>query len=290
MSGLLLAALAYAASPNLVVVTLDTTRADALSCYGVVPGLLAPPAQPVTPFLDAEAAAGIRFERFYAHAPTTLSSHASLFTGLDPHGHGLPRNGFPLAAGTRTLAGRLREAGWDTLAVVSAKALEASMGLNQGFRVYDDHTPHLRTLMHQDTAGSVVDRAIQAVDGRDAEKPLFLWVHFYDPHAPYEAPEPYRHRFTVPGYTGPFADEMQARLAPLREGLRQGSAPAADVAQVNGLYLGEVAYMDAEIERLMAGLRARGLLDEALVVYVADHGETLNERPADAWTHGGDVH
>ena len=124
-------------APNIVLVTLDTTRADAISCYGVAPG---PYRQDTltTPVLDAVAADGVRFVRFMAHAPSTLSSHATLLTGLDPHGHEVVRNGYPLDPAHPSLAVRLAEQGWDTIAVLGASALERAMGLDRGFRIYDD--------------------------------------------------------------------------------------------------------------------------------------------------------
>jgi arylsulfatase A-like enzyme len=243
-----------------------------------------------TPTLDAIASEGLRFEHFYATAPTTLSSHITMLSGRGPHHHGAPRNGFPLAAEVRTLPQQLSDQGWDTIAVLSAKALDHEMGLDRGFRVYDDDAPSFRTAMFQDTAESVSTRSLAAVDARpDAARPLFLFVHFYDAHAPYEAPEPYRSRFTDAGYTGPFADSMQHRLQPLRNSLRSGTANPADVRQVNGLYLGEVAYVDAQIGALLRGLSDRGLLDDALLVVTADHGETLHEMPTMAYSHGTDV-
>ena len=109
-------ALAEPGPPHVVLISMDTTRADALSCYGTVPD--APEDRPpTTPVADDLAESGVRFEHFLAHAPTTLSSHASMLTGHDPHGHAVVRNGFPLAADQTTLAERLRDAGWDTIAV-----------------------------------------------------------------------------------------------------------------------------------------------------------------------------
>ena len=275
------------ASPNLVLISLDTTRADALSCYGTPPGLPTP-TTPITPHIDALARDGARFERFFANAPTTLSSHATMFTGLDPHGHAIVRNGFPLEDIHPTLSMRLFDAGYDTVAIVGSSALESAMGLDRGFRVYDDAVGDLVGMVYQDPAARVVERTLERVDGRDNDKPLFLFVHFYDAHAPYAAPEPYLDRFTDPAYDGTWKDGS-TKYKPLIEQITAGTADPADVAFVAGRYAGEVSYVDAQVGRLIDALSARGLLDEALVVVTADHGENLTDFPFFAYSHGSDV-
>ena len=277
-------------APTVVLISLDTTRVDALSCYGRLAGLLPEQPSDATPRIDALAAEGLRFERFYAHAPTTLSSHTSMLSGQDPHQHAIPRNGFPVSAELPTLQTRLGEEGYDTIAAVGAKALESSMGLSRGFRVYDDTTPNLRTVMYQDTADQVVERAIAHVDARpEPSQPLFLFVHLYDAHAPYEAPAPFREAWSVPGYEGRYKKTMQRKLAPMRQALESSTADPRDVAQLAGLYQAEVAFLDQQVGRLLDALEERGLLDHALVVLTADHGETLHDDPAHAYTHGPSV-
>lgn len=270
--------------PHVVLISMDTTRADALSAYGGLPGF---EGQVTTPHLDQLAADGIRFERFYTHAPTTLSSHTTMMTGLDPHGHAVVRNGFPLLPDTKTLAQRLGEAGYDTIAVLGAAPLEAAMGLNRGFRVYDDDVDDLLGVVYQRRAEAVVDLALSHVDSRQ-DGPLFLFVHLYDPHAPYEAPAPFTDRFTDPAYDGPHRDPSHA-LRPLIAQMEAGTADPAHIRFINGRYLGEVAYMDHHVGRLLDGLQQRGILDRALLVATADHGENLEERPRLAWSHGSDV-
>lgn len=274
------------AAPNLVLVSMDTTRADALGCYGGLPGF---EGQQVTPNLDAIAAEGVRFERFWTHAPTTLSSHTTMMSGLDPHGHAVVRNGFPVLPETRTLAQRLAEVGYDTLAVVGASALERAMGLDRGFRVYDDETLEHFGPAFQRRAEHVVGRTFELLDAREpADRPLFLFVHLYDPHTPYDAPEPFRDRYTDPAYAGPYRDEAAPKQG-LRQQLARGQADPAHGRFLDGRYLGEVAYMDAWIGQLVEGLGARGLLDEAVLVLTADHGENLSDFPQMAWSHGSDV-
>lgn len=279
-----------AAPPNLVVVSLDTTRADALSCYGSpsVPVHDSRPDLPRTPNLDRLADEGVRFARFYAQSPSTLASHTTLFTGLDPHGTAVVRNGFPVDAAHVTLAERLQRAGYDTRAVLGAAALEGGTGIEQGFAVWDDEAPTLRGLMFQSRADEVVRRTLHTVDERVQDAPLFLFVHFFDAHTPYDAPEPYRKRFQQPGYTGPF-EHPDAKIRRVGRSLMAGDAREEDVRAVNGRYYAGVTWLDAQVGVLLEGLEERGVLDDAVVVVVADHGEVLSERPTFAYSHGSDV-
>jgi arylsulfatase A-like enzyme len=275
------------AAPNVILISLDTTRVDAISAYGVDVG----PTRwerVTTPRLDALAADGARFERFWTNAPTTLNAHATMFTGLDPHEHAVVRNGYPFEVPGPTLATRLSGLGYDTIAVLGSAALEGAMGLNRGFRVYDDRMPELQSIMFQDRAEGVVARALEHVDARQAGAPLFLFAHFYDAHAPYDPPPRHRDRFVDPEYPG----DLVAKGRPFMEhtrALRKDEADPHDVAHVGALYLAEVAYVDEQVGVLLDALAARGLLDEALVVVTADHGETLADDPMYAYSHGSNV-
>jgi arylsulfatase A-like enzyme/Tfp pilus assembly protein PilF len=172
-----------ATRPDIVLVTLDTTRADALGCYGGAAR---------TPVLDALAAGGVRFARALAPAPLTLPAHASLLTGLDPNQHGLRDNGggaLPRAA--RSIASALGERGYATVAAVGSRVLDRRFGLDRGFDVYDDRmvAERLGEFGYAERpAAEVVDALARAVAVAAAGRPLFVWAHFYDPHAPYAAP------------------------------------------------------------------------------------------------------
>lgn len=271
--------------PDVILITLDTTRADALSCYGQPPDISRALA-PVTPHLDALASKGARFEAMFAHAPTTLASHASMLTGLDPHGHGVPFNGVPLSASVPTLAEVFQGAGYRTVAVIGSSALAREMGLDRGFWVYDERLDYQAGQQYEARAEAVVDRALEQLAGVPAEQPTLLWVHFFDAHAPYAAPGAFGERFVDPDYRGRFHD------APLEPRTLLGAPEAGrakDVDYVAARYLGEVAYVDRQIGRLLAGLDAAGRLENAVVAVVADHGETLSEDPRHGWSHGFDV-
>jgi arylsulfatase A-like enzyme/Flp pilus assembly protein TadD len=228
--------------PNVVLLTLDTTRADHLGAYGA--------AYAHTPALDALAARGTRFARVDTAAPITLPSHSTLLTGLLPPRTGVRDNGtFVLSAKVTTLAERLRAAGYDTRAVVSAVVLARRHGLDRGFRVYDDDLGagySAGTLVSERRAEQTTAAALIAL--RDLRPPFFLWVHYYDPHEEYRPPQR-------------FADLPSLRADPHR------------------LYDGEIAYMDEQIGVLLAHLPA-----QTVVAAVGDHGEMLGEHGE--LTHG----
>jgi arylsulfatase A-like enzyme len=184
-----------APQPLVLLVSYDTTRADAVSAYGRISG--------TTPNTDALAANGVRFDWALAPAPTTLCSHAAVFTGRDTHGSGVVANGYPLDRDIPVLAERLAAAGWETLAVVASSALERSMGLDRGFRVYDDDLSVHSPPRYEDPAANVTRRALAAVDARDRDRPLFLFVHYFDAHGPWNSASPQiRARFVDPAYAG----------------------------------------------------------------------------------------
>src|SRR5262245_10338380 len=176
---------------NVLLVTIDTLRADALGAYG---GLAS------TPALDRLAAEGVRFDFAHAHAVLTLPSHASILTGVYPYQHGIRDNsGYRLAPHARTAATLLKKAGYDTAAFVGAFPLHSRFGLNQGFDVYDDRFGETRAptefVMPERPATAVVSLARAWLLARDIGRPWFLWVHVFDPHAPYKPPPPFDTRY-----------------------------------------------------------------------------------------------
>jgi choline-sulfatase len=228
---------------NLVLVTIDTLRADRLGCYGY--------AKAATPNLDRLAREGALFENAATHAPLTAPSHASLFTGVYPTVHKVrDTGGFVLAPSATTLAEVLEQKGYDTAAFVGASVVKRSFGLAQGFGVYDDTMPKpdaaLAVEFPERRAGEVVDRAVEWL-GSQSGKPYFLWVHVFDPHDPYDPPEPFRERFK--------------------------DAP----------YDGEVAYTDRELGRLFDAA-AKKSKENTIIAVLSDHGESLGDHGE--YTHG----
>ncbi len=237
---------ALAASPpaarkpavNVILITIDTVRANHLGCYG---------AKDIqTPTLDALARDGIVFERAISQVPLTWPSHAVILTGLYPFQNGVQDfTGQPLDPRFRSVAQAFKEHGYATGAVVSAFVLDRSWGLARGFDFYDDaFAPE--AFLNRDLglvdrrAGESVDRAIAWLT-KNPRRPLFFWLHLYDPHSPYDPPEPYRSQYQAHPYDG------------------------------------EIAYADHELGRLMVWLKRNQLYDRSLILFLSDHGESLGE-------------
>ena len=225
---------------NVLVITVDTLRADRLGCYGYPADL--------TPNVDALAKESIVFERAIAQVPLTWPSHAAIFTGTYPFHNGVQDfTGQPLSASFRTLAESLKANGYTTSAVVSSFVLDRSWGLARGFDSYDDAFAG-EQFLHKDL-GLVERRAEESVNHTISwlethpKEPFFLWLHLYDPHSPYDPPEPFRSRF------------------------------------VKQPYEGEIAYADSQLGRLWAWLKQApdNLYDNTLIIFLSDHGESLGE-------------
>ncbi len=225
------------ANPNLLLVTVDTVRADHLGCYGY--------REAVTPWLDGLAKEGIRFAAASSTVPLTLPSHATVLSGLLPLHHGLRNNGAgALPAGTATLATLLAGSGYRTGAFVGAFVLDRRFGLGQGFEMYDDEIPRDPragvSLESERPGREVVDRALAWLARQD-DRPFFLWVHLYDAHAPYTPP------------------------------------PAWSLRHPGRPYDGEISEVDEQVGRLLAELDRRGVAGRTVVAVAADHGESLGE-------------
>lgn len=223
---------------NVILITMDTTRADRLGCYGF-------PAVE-TPTIDLFARRGIRFERCFSTTPLTLPAHTSIMTGTFPPFHGVRDNGgFVVPAGIETLAKVFKARGYATSAFVAAYVLDSKWGLNLGFDTYFDkfdlsryETVSLGEV--QRPANEVIDQVLPWIEQNKGGK-FFAWVHLYDPHTPYQPPAP---------YDGMYPDHP---------------------------YLGEIAFTDAQIGRLWSFLEAQGLTDNLFLVLAGDHGESLGE-------------
>jgi arylsulfatase A-like enzyme/Tfp pilus assembly protein PilF len=204
---------------NVLLITLDTTRADRLGSYGYGQGR--------TPAIDGIAAKGILFENAYTSSVMTLPSHASILTGLLPPAHAVRGNGtYRLRPGVRTVAEVLGEAGYRTGAFVSAAVLDSMFGLDQGFELYDDTTAEASLpgiISPERNAAAVTDAALAWL-ARTDDRPWFLWVHYFDPQYPLVPPEPYRSDFAARLYDGEIAymDAAIGRLLGALEGTRGG--------------------------------------------------------------------
>ena len=220
-----------------ILISIDTLRSDHLPAYGY--------AGVQTPNLDAFRADAILYERAYSHCPLTLPSHASMLTGLLPADHGIRDNiGFTLAETVPSLPALLKANGYATGAAVSAFVLRKGTGIARGFDAYDDEVEPIGTWQViarvQRTGGETVTAARKWLD-QHGDKPFFYFLHLYDPHTPYEPPEPFRSQYKTNPYDG------------------------------------EIAYTDHVIGEFLDYLKEKGIYDKAMIVILADHGEGLND-------------
>jgi choline-sulfatase len=225
-------------APNVILITIDTVRADHLGCYGYK--------EIQTPTIDGLARDGIVFERAISQVPLTWPSHAAILTGTYPFQNGVQDfTGQPLAPQIRSIAQAFKQRGYATGAVVSAFVLDRSWGLARGFDFYDDAFS-AQTFAKKDIglvdrrAGESVSHALQWLQ-KTPRRPFFLWLHLYDPHNPYDPPEPYGSQYRAHPYDG------------------------------------EIAYADHELGRLIAWLKRSQVYDRTAIAFLSDHGESLGE-------------
>lgn len=242
---------------DVLFITMDTTRPELFGVYGHDGG--------ATPNVDALAAQGAVFERHYSTSPMTCPSHASMFTGLVPAEHGLIKNGRVLPAATVTVAEVLGDAGYATAAVVGSRVLEGHFGISQGFDVYEDRITSgdgRRARSAERPASEVVDLAIEILESRNPDQPLFLWVHVFDPHRPFDAPfeESAENVDRFVSWVEPNETFEPKRLA---------------IAWA--MYEAEYAATDAQLGRLIEAWDAREGDREDAVLLTADHGEGMGE-------------
>jgi arylsulfatase A-like enzyme len=282
--------------PLVLLVSLDTVRADALSGYADTSGWgqdLPASSRPIpsTPILDELAESGLRFRWALAHAPTTLASHASVFSGRDPLSHGVYRNGVPIGEEVPLFTEEISRLGYETMAILGSSVLESTMGLDRGFDLYDDQVQQVVRARTEDPAERVNSRVISALAARDdPSRPLFLFVHYFDAHSPWDSAAPdLVEDFTRPDYQGMLSDGSGAAIGALATFARRGRLGTADRIQARGLYLAEVAHVDRALGRLLEELERQGYLDDSLIVAFGDHGEVLDEIPERAYGHGPDV-
>ncbi|MCU1246190.1 MAG: putative Arylsulfatase [Acidobacteria bacterium] len=248
-------------APNILLISIDSLRADHLHCYGYP--------RHTSPNLDALAQEGARFETVISPTSWTLPAHMTLLTSLPPEKHGVITNHLRLASGIETIPQHLHRSGYATAGFVSTTYLDGLYGFSRGFDVYDDYTI-LRVAGAKSrkavTSAMVADHAIRWVEQHSAsspQQPFFLFLHFFDVHYDYNPPLPFARMFDGT-YRGPATGDVDL----VRSGMQQ-----QDVDHVVALYDGEIAWVDWNIGRIVAALRARGLLDNTIVAVTADHGE-----------------
>jgi len=263
--------------PNVILVSIDTLRADHLGCYGYE--------RNTSPFLDllAEREGAVLFENCIAPAPSTAPSHMSLFTSLLPGVHGVPNvlpnggaNGMRHVKATKPLAYMLMKNGYTTAAITDGGNLDPSYGFDEGFETYVSEYTGVK---------NKVDSAISWLDqNAGREKPYFLFIHTYEVHAPYLPPAPFDEMFTG-DYDGwvrdvcmEFDDDRQKKVSGFASLFKKRKEfTGEDVAYLAGLYDGEIAYTDREVERFWKYLEENGLTENLVFVFLSDHGEEFGE-------------
>jgi arylsulfatase A-like enzyme len=254
---------------NVLLITLDTTRADHLSAYGYF--------RRTSPTLDRLARRSLTFDAAWAPMATTLPSHVSLMSGVWPLEHGVLGNiehggrRMRPSAAIVPVAELFDAAGWATGGFVSAPPLHQGTGIERGFDTFDQGEK-----LHRSARGTT--DAATAWLRRHVREPFFLWVHYYDPHGPFTPPDSYRYR------ASPVLDRWlrERRIPPIA--FRAGGAELDPVAAHNG-YDGEIRYMDAQIHRLLDLLERRGAADRTVIVVVGDHGEGLGQHQVGGHGH-----
>jgi arylsulfatase A-like enzyme len=283
--------------PNVLLVTLDTTRADRFGAYPID-----------TSAYDRVAAEGARFDLAMSHIPVTGPSHGSILSGRPPWENNMLLNGELLGPDVPWFPQALAASGYDTAGFVSAWVLLRDMGFDRGFHVYDDDFGWVKGLdailvgrliemvkRRRDGAAYLLERrgdhtvddALHWLDARDGDRPWFAWVHLFDAHGPYLPPQPFDTRY----YAGadpkdPTNKSMEAAHEHMQPYLRASLRGITDTAYVKAMYDGEVAYADAQLARLLTWLDDSGAAANTIVVVTADHGEGLGERGE--WFDHGD--
>jgi arylsulfatase A-like enzyme len=243
--------------PNLLLITLDTTRADELGCYG------SPDVR--TPHIDGLATQGVKFLHNVAPSQCTNPAHATILTGLYLARHQVYDNQTPLSDEAVTLAEILKAHGYATLAAVTARHLNPpNSGFGQGFDTY------LTCKRMEMRAGKRTGKFLKNLK-RVAGQPFFAWLHYFDPHGDYKPPPPFNRWYRPKDVwdTVPRTKRMECRF--------EKGQKVVDPDDVIPLYQGEISYVDAEVGKVLAALQEWGIADETLVVLVGDHGESLGE-------------
>lgn len=267
--------------PDIVLVTLDTTRADHLGAYGYF--------RDTSPVFDALAAQSVLFERLLVPMATTLPTHTSILTGTWPTEHGVVANiqhggrRFQPSDALVPFTMWAADLGYRTAAFVSAAPLNKDSGIARGFEVFDD-PPRI------ERPGNVTTDAALAWLAQAPEEPMFLWVHYYDPHNPFAPPDGYAERFAALN-----DDDVMDAWLDARQVSKVTKRPTGQVVRIRPAtqaYDGEIRFMDEQLGRLLEGLQARGRRDNTLLIVLGDHGEGMNqhEQPGHGLTWNEQLH
>ena len=259
--------------PNVVLISIDTLRADHVGTYGYE--------RDTTPYLDRLAEESLVFERAFTPAPWTLVAHMTMLSGLYPNQHGVVTGDWALSSETPMLAERLKTAGYQTAALYFEGWIHERHGFHRGFDVWRNH-------VDAEQAG---DHLAELLDAFDPDEPFFLFLHLFDVHSgelDSQAPGPIYD--SPPPFDTMFLEDAAERLPQIPEGqlwVTKGPYPESMLEGLRALYDGGIRYVDGKLRDWIEGLRADGLLEDTLLVITADHGESLGQRQTNIRDHGG---
>ena len=259
---------------NILLITIDTLRADHLSAYGYV--------RPTSPVIDSLAAEGVRFDQAAVQWPKTGPSFASIFTSTYPSDNGIVRKvGIEIPCQFPMLAEQLKQAGYSTHAVVANGALSRDFRFDQGFDTYIESWKAEVEPGEDSTGAEVVNRLVFGVlETVDRSRPYFLWVHYLDPHFPYNPPEDWKDRFVGDEHFDP-SQRIEVANKRRRQMLGIGRSQVLEERDELAFYVArydeEIAYTDAKIGELLDRLKTEGMMDRTLTVVTSDHGESLGD-------------
>jgi arylsulfatase A-like enzyme len=256
---------------NVLLILTDTVRADHLSCYGYE--------RNTTPCIDSLAAAGTLFERCQGQSSWTLPAMATIMSGVSPVAHGAGKNSsgiHGISHDAPWLPIAFHRAGYRTAAFVNVMFMNEDFGFHRGFQHFSYRGVFSENSLRK--AGPTVNDFLEWLDSEEDDGPFFAAVHFYDPHIPYRAPEPFNSLYTDPDYNGLYGDSWGESVPEMMKVNSGEMVPdQSDIDNLVAMYDGELSYMDSQIGRLLAELRERGLSETTIVVVVADHGEEFYE-------------
>jgi arylsulfatase A-like enzyme len=256
---------------HVIFISLDTTRPDHIGCYGN--------SWISTPNLDRLAAESILFTNYMTVVPTTLPSHTSLFTGKYPHRHGNPQNGYMVDRANVMLPEILKSAGYKTMGFIGSFALDSRFDFSQGFDFYEQSYDRFvgdgKLTEHERSAHSVTQSVISHINALPSLQPLFLFVHYFDPHKPFEPPPPYDRMYRWDGAESASPGEQITVSYSCPHSLSDENWQLSKKAALG--YAGEISYMDHHLGNLLDYLKQKGMLDDAILVVTSDHGENFWE-------------
>lgn len=259
--------------PNVLLIILDATRADRLSLYGH--------SRPTSPRLDELAAEGVTYDNCFATASWTLPSLSSIFTGKYVRDHGVSSQNLSLAPRHKTMAEMLQKKGYRTAGFSCNAWVGEFSALNRGFETFEDVWKGLNSSSSDAGAEETNELVLDWIDFETAGKPFFVFINYFEPHFPYRPPVPFDQKFLPPGASQREVAEIRSWESPRELGVIL-NAPGYQLSEsqirlIEAQYDGEIAYLDSKVGELVDGLRERKILDNTLVLILADHGEHLGD-------------